>query len=223
MGQSGWYGVRVRVAVQALEVDLGRGQVAIGVVVLGSNATVGRKSQARSVRVLIGVEQDVCAVVLVVTGGVSNGGTRMGAERNLLSRAAVGLQCEDVGASACLQIEKEICGCHGVCMGVMSWSWATFCMSSRGESHSGPELSPYRRNDSTHSSIYPIGQVPLYTPSYSTQRRCTLNSHTQLKYILCAIHTRPRRMLSCRKSNKPHLALSSSTQSAEEDGVSIDI
>jgi hypothetical protein len=116
MGQRWWDGVRVRVAVQALEVDLGRGQVAIGVVAFGSNTTVGRESQTGPICVLIGVEQDVCAVVLVVTGGVSNGGTRMGAERNLLSRAAVGLQCENVGASACLQIEKGICGCHGVCM-----------------------------------------------------------------------------------------------------------
>jgi hypothetical protein len=116
MGQNWWDGVRVRVAVQALEVDLGRGQVAIGVVAFGSNAAVGRESQTGPICVLIGVEQDVCAVVLVVTGGVSNGGTRMGAERNLLSRAAVGLQCENVGASACLQIEKGICGCHGVCM-----------------------------------------------------------------------------------------------------------
>jgi hypothetical protein len=166
MGQSWWDGVRVRVAVQALEVDLGRGQVAIGVVAFGSNAAVGRESQTGPICVLIGVEQDVCAVVLVVTGGVSNGGTRMGAERNLLSRAAVGLQCENVGASACLQIEKGICGCHGVCMcmcmGVVSWSRATFCMSSRGESHSGPELSPYRRNDSTYPNIYAIGQVSLY-------------------------------------------------------------
>jgi hypothetical protein len=88
--------------VQALEVDLGRGQVTIGVVAFESNAAVGRESQAGPICVLIGVEQDVRAVVLVVTGWVSDGGTRMGAERNLLSRAAVGLQCENVGASACL-------------------------------------------------------------------------------------------------------------------------
>lgn len=96
---------------QALEVDLGRGRAAIA---LGSDATVGRESQARPVCVLIGVEQDVGTVVLVVTGGVSNGGTRNGAEQDLLSRAAVRLQCEDIGASACLQVEKGICGCHVV-------------------------------------------------------------------------------------------------------------
>jgi hypothetical protein len=100
--------------VQALEVNLSRGQVAIGIVASGSSGAVGGESQARPICILIGVEQDVGTVVLVVTGWVSNGGTRIGAERDLLARAAVRLQCEDVGASTCLQVEERICGCHGV-------------------------------------------------------------------------------------------------------------